>query len=68
VGTRRPTLSIDPKLRQAILQTELVLKDDELTSHALPGDDIKLEYHKDGYPKIPICLDRRPLLAVARAA
>jgi hypothetical protein len=65
--SKRPTLTIDPKLRQAILEIELVLEDDELTS-PLPGDDIKLENHKDGYPKLPICLDRRPLLAVAQAA
>jgi hypothetical protein len=61
------SLIIDPKLRQAIPETELVLKDDKLTRHALAGDDIKLEYHKDGYPKLPECLDRRlkPILAEA---
>ena len=40
--SERPTLTIDPKLRQAILQTECVLKDDELTSHALRGDQTEI--------------------------
>src|SRR5215510_1301733 len=39
---RRPTLTLDPKLRQSILDTEQLLKDDELTSHVLMSDEIKL--------------------------
>jgi hypothetical protein len=66
--SKSPKLTIDPNLGQAILETERLLKNDKLTSHALPGEDIKLEYHEDGYPKLPVCLDRRPLLAVAYAA
>jgi len=66
-STRRPTLTVDPKLRQSILDTEQLLKDDELTSHVLMGDEIKLEYYEGGYPKIPECLDRRPPL-LAQAA
>ena len=27
------------------------------TSGALQGDDYQLEYHDDGYPKLPLCLD-----------
>ena len=30
------------------------------TPGALQGDDYPLEYHEDGYPKLPDCLDRRP--------
>ena len=25
----------------------------------LKGDDVQLDYHEDGYPKLPACLDRR---------
>ena len=36
------------------------------TPGALQGDDYPLEYHPDGYPKLPACLDRRrPELQVA---
>jgi hypothetical protein len=38
------------------------------TSHALLGDDIQLECHEDGYPKLPECLDRRPRLPILKAA
>src|SRR5262249_39911485 len=34
-SARRPALTVDPKLRQTILDTEQLLKDDELTSHVL---------------------------------
>jgi hypothetical protein len=44
--SKSPKLTIDPKLRQAIIDTEL-------TSQALTGDDIHLEYYDDGYPKLP---------------
>jgi hypothetical protein len=66
--SKRPTITIDPKLRQAILETELVLKDEELGNHSLPGDDIALEFHKNGYPRLPDCLDRRPKRLLAQAA
>jgi hypothetical protein len=57
----------NPKLRQTILNTEQLLKDDEPTSRVLVGDEIQLDYYDDGYPKLPDCLDRRlePLLAEA---
>jgi hypothetical protein len=63
-SARRPTLTVNPKLRQTILNTEQLLKDDEPASRALVGE---LEYCEDGYPKLPECLDRRvkPLLAQA---
>ena len=38
-SARRPTLTVDPKLRQTILDIEQLLKDGELTSQALTGDD-----------------------------
>ena len=31
------------------------------TPGALQGDDVQLEYYEDGYPKLPACLDRRPI-------
>ena len=67
-SARRSTLTLDPKLRQSILDTEQLLKDDELTSHVLMSDEIKLEYYEGGYPKIPECLDRRPEPLLAEAA
>jgi hypothetical protein len=67
-SARRPTLTIDHKLRQTILDTEQLLKDDEPTSHALLGDEIQLEYYEDGYPKLPECLDHRPKPLLAEAA
>ena len=30
-----------------------------LTPRALQGDDVTLAYYEDGYPKLPVCLDRR---------
>jgi hypothetical protein len=67
-SARRSTLTLHPKLRQSILDTEQLLKDDELTSHVLMSDEIKLEYYEGGYPKIPECLDRRPEPLLAEAA
>jgi hypothetical protein len=67
-SARRPTLTVDPKLRQTILDTEQLLKDDEPTSPVLVGDEIQLEYYDDGYPKLPDCLDRRPEPLLAQAA
>jgi len=64
---RRPAFTTEPKLRQTIIETEWLLIDDELTSPLL-ADDIQLEYHEDGYPKLPACLDRRPKLSFAEAA
>ena len=29
------------------------------TPGALQGDDYRVEYYEDGYPKLPACLDRR---------
>jgi hypothetical protein len=54
-SSRQPTLIVDPRLRQTIIDTEQLLKDDELTN-VLMNDE--LEYHEDGYPKLPKCLDR----------
>src|SRR5262249_2555025 len=59
-SARQPTLTLDPKLRQTILDTEQLLKDDKPSSRALAGDEIQLEYYDDSYPKLPDCLDRRP--------
>jgi hypothetical protein len=59
-NTRRPALTVEPKLRQSIIETEWLLKEDEPNSHCLSGDDIQLEYYEDGYPRLPECLDRRP--------
>lgn len=42
------------------------LNPDGSTPGALPGT-YPLEYYEDGYPKLPACLDRRPI-ALAEAA
>jgi hypothetical protein len=67
-SARRSRFTVDPKLRQTIFDTEQLLKDDELTSHVLMGDEIKLEYYEDDYPKLPDRLDRRPKPLLAKAA
>jgi hypothetical protein len=41
--TKKPILAIDPKLRQAILATERLLREDELTSRAEPPEDGRSE-------------------------
>jgi hypothetical protein len=33
----------------------------ELYTEAVSGEDIRLEYHEDSYPKLPSYLDRRPV-------
>jgi hypothetical protein len=66
--TKKPTLAIEPKLRQAILDTERLLREDELMSPAkLPGD-VRLDYDENGFPRLPGCLDRRPKLLLDEAA
>jgi hypothetical protein len=67
-STRRPTLTVGPKLRQAIIDTEHLIRNDELTLKAIASDQVQLKYYEDGYPKLPTCLDRRPLHELARAA
>jgi hypothetical protein len=47
-ASKRPTRIVDPKLPQAILETERVLKEDKPVCNT--GDDITLEFHEDGYP------------------
>ena len=64
----RLTLTVDPKLRQTIIETEWLLKEDEPISHALLGDDFQLEYDEHGYPKLPRCLDQRPAPELVQAA
>jgi hypothetical protein len=55
---KKPRMSVES--RQAILDTERVLIDeDKPASDALKGEEVRLEYYDDGYPKLPLCLDRR---------
>ena len=61
-------MTIERGLRQAILNTERVLKDEESTAQPINGHDVQLEYYPDGYPKLPEYLDRRPTLLLANAA
>jgi hypothetical protein len=56
--SKKPLLTLDHKLRQAILETERVLKDQQPISPAI-SDDVQLEYYPDGFPKLPAWLDRR---------
>jgi len=67
-SAQRPTLTVHPRLRQTIFDTERLLKNDEPTSHALVGEEIQLQYYEDGYPKLPERLDRRPEPLLAEAA
>ena len=64
---KQPLMTIERGLRQAILNTERMLKDEESTAQPVNGDDFQLEYDSAGYPKLPECLDRRrkPLLVEA---
>jgi hypothetical protein len=57
------TLTIDSKLRRAITDSERLLK--QPVGETLKRDHITIDFHEDGYPKLPECLDRRskPLLA-----
>jgi hypothetical protein len=51
-GTQRG--AVNRELRNTIL--EIKLGTEAATETAEP---FKLEYHEDGYPKLPACLDRR---------
>jgi endogenous inhibitor of DNA gyrase (YacG/DUF329 family) len=64
----KPQFTVDHKLRKTILDTERVLENHGLVGEALKGDDIPLEFHEDGYPRLPDCLDRRPKPLLAQAA
>jgi hypothetical protein len=66
-GAKQSTFTLDHKLRKTILDTERVLEDHGLVGEALKGEDVSLEFHEDGYPRLPDSLDRRtkPLLAQA---
>jgi hypothetical protein len=57
---KKPRMSVES--RQAILDAERILIDEDRpkTESPLKGDDIQLNYDADGYPKLPVCLDRRP--------
>jgi hypothetical protein len=48
---RRPAFTVEAKLRQTIIETEWLLKEDEPSSHGLVGDDIQLDYYENGLPK-----------------
>jgi hypothetical protein len=63
---KKPTFAIDPKVCQAILQSECVLKNDELIR--CPRVQPVLECYEDGFPKLPECLDRRPKPVLDEAA
>ena len=53
---RAGSMQIDRKLRDAILNAELVA----MPSRAEPsGDDFQLEFYDDGFPKLPECLRRK---------
>jgi hypothetical protein len=65
-SARRSEFTIEPKLRQSIIETERLLIEEDRTSHL--ADDIRLQYYPDGYPKLPSCLDRRQVLDFAQAA
>jgi hypothetical protein len=49
---KKPRMTVES--RQAILDTERIVRDDEPASNAL--EDITLEHYEDGFPKLPACL------------
>jgi hypothetical protein len=49
----RPAFTVEPELRDTIIETEWLLRDDEPPSHPLLAEDIGLEYYEDDYPKLP---------------
>jgi hypothetical protein len=60
------TLTIDSKLRRAIIDTERLLK--HPAGETLKRDHTTIDFHEDGYPKLPECLNRRPKPLLADAA
>ena len=65
-STRRSKSTLDPKLRQSIIETERLLIEEDPTGHL--ADDMQLEYYVDGYPKLPTWLNRRQVVDFAQAA
>ena len=61
---KQPLMIIERGLRQAILDTERVLIDDEAPTVGQPlqGNDYQLDYYKDGFQVMPPCLRREPAL------
>ena len=57
IGGQRHGL-IDPKISAAVLEAEVGFLTDA-RPETIRGDDYPIEYHSDGYPKLPACLDRR---------
>ena len=56
-GSRRGTVIwIDREKRNAIFDAELAVP---VVSDPLSGDDHSIEYHEDGFPKLPGCLNRK---------
>jgi hypothetical protein len=55
--SRSDSMRLDRKLRDAILDAELLA----MPSYAEPlsGDGIRIEFYDDDYPKLPECLRRR---------
>ena len=60
----------DPRgLRQAILDIErILLPETESADRPFKVINWLLEYYKDSYPKLPACLDRRPIFDGYRLA
>jgi hypothetical protein len=58
-----PRMKVEAKV---VLDTERV--DERVTLRVVQGDDYPLECYEDGSPKLPACLDRRALPAMAKAA
>ena len=57
IGGQRHGL-IDPKISAAVLEAEVGFLRDA-RPETIKGDDYPIEYHSDGYPELPVCLDRR---------
>jgi hypothetical protein len=57
IGGQRHGL-IDPKISAAVLEAEVGFLTDA-RPETIKGDDYTIEYHSDGYPNLPVCIDRR---------
>jgi len=55
-GSHCGSMEIDREQRNAILNAELFIPS---RIEPLSGDDYPIEYHEDGFPKLPACLNRK---------
>ena len=62
-GSRRGSMQIDRVERDTILNAELAVP---VVGDPLSGDAYSIEYHEDGFPKLPAFLDSRLAFSLRR--